>query len=128
MMKVCVMKALCPAMPMLEVEGCAERDSIWNGLHLSATEGTNRFAPNCDLWSSARNPSSGDSALLERLRVKRTMSKRVFRNDKLVMSEYLEPEPTAEVVGDQPQRAKSWSQTSWKDVEKSLTRPLLGPH
>ncbi len=52
--------------------------------------------------------------------MKRIKSKRIFRNCKRTMSEYLEAEPTAEVVGEQPRRAQSWSQTSWKDIKKSL--------
>ncbi len=107
--EVCDTKESRLAKLVLEVKGCAERDSTWNGFYLSTTEGTNRFAPSCDLWSSAQNLNPGDSARLERLRMKRMKSKRIFRNGKRVMSEYLEPEPTAEVVGDQPRRAKSWN-------------------
>ena len=114
--------------------GKAERFSMWNGFDLSTTGGTNRliaelkrrrprylwFAPGCDPWSSINNLNAGDPDREARLRIKRAKSKRIFRNCKRAMSEYLAQEPDSEIVGEQPRRAQSWNATSWAELKKTL--------
>lgn len=114
--------------------GQSKRYSVWDGFELSSKTGARRLvlalrqdkprwvwmSPPCDPWTSCQNMNASDPARVERLRMKRLKSQRIFKNARWAISQYLQEEPDAEFCGEQPLRAQSWNAMAWSEFKRSL--------